>query len=63
MRVAAQDKYHTYTSVVRAYNSIFIRSLSLKTKDYEISPQILYKAMILRARIIEIPAHWIGQNK
>jgi len=65
MRIAAQDKYYTYTSMVRAYRSSFIRTLNLKTKDYEISPEILYKAMILRARIVEIPAHldWTEQNK
>ena len=65
MRIAAQDKYHTYTSMVRAYRATFIRSLNLKTKDYEISPEILYKSMILRARIVEIPAHldWTEQNK
>jgi len=65
MRIAAQDKYHTYTSMVRAYKSSFIKNLNLKTKDYEISPEILYKAMILRARIVEIPAHldWTEQNK
>ena len=65
MRIAAQDKYHTYTSMVRAYRGSFIRNLNLKTKDYEISPEILYKAMILRARIVEIPAHldWTEQNK
>lgn len=65
MRIAAQDKYHTYTSMVRAYRATFIRTLNLKTKDYEISPEILYKSMILRARIVEIPAHldWTEQNK
>ena len=65
MRIAAQDKYYTYTSMVRAYRGSFIRTLNLKTKDYEISPEILYKAMILRARIVEIPAHldWTEQNK
>ena len=65
MRIAAQDKYNTYTGMVRAYRSSFIRTLNLKTKDYEINPEILYKAMILRARIIEIPAHldWTEQNK
>ena len=65
MRIAAQDKYHTYTGMVRAYHSGFIRTLNLKTKDYEINPEILYKAMILRARIVEIPAHldWTEQNK
>lgn len=65
MRVAAQDKYFTYTSMVRAYRSSFIKNLNLKTKDYEISPEIMYKAMILRASVIEIPAHldWTEQNK
>lgn len=65
MRFSAQDKYHTFTGMVRAYRTTFIRSVNLKTKDYEINPEILYKAMILRARIIEIPAHldWTEQNK
>ena len=51
--------------MVRAYRRSFIQTLNLKTKDYEISPEIMYKAMILRARIIEIPAHldWTEQNK
>jgi dolichol-phosphate mannosyltransferase len=65
MRIAAQEKYHTYTGMVRAYRSSFIRTVNLKTKDYEVNPEIMYKAMILRARIIEIPAHldWTEQNK
>lgn len=65
MRIAAQDKYHTFTGMVRAYRRGFIRTLNLKTKDYEVNPEIMYKAMILRARIVEIPAHldWTEQNK
>jgi glycosyltransferase involved in cell wall biosynthesis len=65
MSFAAQDKYYTFTGMVRAYKAEFIRSVNLKTKDYEINPEIVYKAMILRARIIEIPAHldWTEQNK
>ncbi len=65
MRLAAQDKYYTFTSMVRAYRRNFIQTLNLKTKDYEINPEIIYKAMILRARIVEIPAHldWTAQNK
>jgi glycosyltransferase involved in cell wall biosynthesis len=65
MRIAAQDKYYTYTGMVRAYRKDFINTVNLKTKDYEINPEILYKAMILRARVIEIPAHldWTEQNK
>jgi glycosyltransferase involved in cell wall biosynthesis len=65
MQIAAQDKYHTYTGMVRAYRKDFINTVNLKTKDYEINPEILYKAMILRARVVEIPAHldWTEQNK
>ena len=65
MQIAAQEKYHTYTGMVRAYRRCFIRTLNLKTKDYEVNPEIIYKAMILRARIVEIPAHldWTEQNK
>lgn len=65
MRIAAQDKYYTYTGMVRAYRKDFINTVNLKTKDYEINPEILYKAMILRARVVEIPAHldWTEQNK
>jgi len=65
MRVAAQEKYHTFTGMVRAYRASFIKNVNLKTKDYEINPEIIYKAMILRARIVEIPAtlDWTEQNK
>jgi dolichol-phosphate mannosyltransferase len=65
MRLAAQEKFHTYTGMVRGYRTEFLKNLNLKTKDYEINPEILYKAMILRARIIEIPAHldWTEQKK
>lgn len=65
MRIAAQDKCYTFTGMVRGYRTEYIKNLNLKTKDYEINPEILYKSMILRARIIEIPAHldWTEQNK
>lgn len=65
MSFAAQDKYYTFTGMVRAYKTSFIRTVNLKSKDYEINPEIIYKAMILRAHIVEIPAHldWTEQNK
>jgi hypothetical protein len=65
MRFASQDKYHTFTGMVRAYRKAFVQTLNLKTRDYEINPEIVYKAMILRAKIVEIPAHldWTEQNK
>ena len=65
MRFSAQKKFDTYTGMVRAYRADFIQNTNLKAPDYEINPEIMYKAMILRARIIEIPAHldWTEQNK
>lgn len=65
MRFAAQEKLNTFTGMVRAYKASFIKNLNLKTKDYEINPEILYKAMVLRANIVEIPAHldWSFQNE
>lgn len=65
MSFAAQDKYYTFTGMVRAYRKSFIQTLNLKTRDYEIMPEIIYKSMILRAKIVEIPAHldWTEQNK
>jgi glycosyltransferase involved in cell wall biosynthesis len=65
MSFAAQDKYYTFTGMVRAYRKEFIQTLNLKTRDYEINPEIVYKGMILRAKIVEVPAHldWTEQNK
>jgi glycosyltransferase involved in cell wall biosynthesis len=57
MRKASGINIHTFTSMARAYNSEFIKSLSLKSTTYSINPEIIQKASILRARIIEIPAH------
>jgi len=47
----------TLTSMVRAYDRRFLSGLNLKAMDIDIQPEILYKAMILRARVVEIPAH------
>lgn len=63
--LAAGSQYdiHTVTSMVRAYDGEFIRSLSLKSMGPEINTEILYKAQIMRARVSEIPAHldWSDQ--
>jgi len=50
--------------MVRAYRKEFMQTVNLKTRDYEINPEIIYKGMILRAKIIEIPANldWTEQK-
>ncbi len=65
MKIAAQQSFNTFTGMVRGYRTGFIKNLNIKSTDYEINPEILYKSMILRARIVEIPAHldWTEQNK
>ena len=63
MGLVAPNKIHTFTSMVRVYRKSFLKKLNLKSSTYAINPEIIYKALILRARIVEIPAHldWSAQ--
>jgi hypothetical protein len=54
---AANGKWHTLTGMVRAYDRRFLNTLDLSATDVEINTEILFKAQLLRARIVEIPAH------
>jgi glycosyltransferase involved in cell wall biosynthesis len=65
LAATSQGDLHTVTGMVRCYDGIFIRSLDLKSMGPEINTEILYKAQIMRARIIEIPAHldWTDQEE
>jgi glycosyltransferase involved in cell wall biosynthesis len=47
----------TLTGMVRAYDAGFLRSLNLTSTGMEINTEILYKAMLLNARIEEVPGH------
>jgi glycosyltransferase involved in cell wall biosynthesis len=51
------DRLTTLTGMVRAYDKQFLSGLVLNAMDVNIHSEIIYKAMILRARIVEIPAH------
>jgi glycosyltransferase involved in cell wall biosynthesis len=53
----ARCSLSTLTGMVRVYDGNFIRALSLKSIGMEISPEIIYKSLLLRAPIEEIPAH------
>ena len=57
LSLVVRRNIHTFTGMVRAYERKFIENLNLKSRDFEINPEIIFKALILRARIIEIPAH------
>ena len=58
------DRITTMTGMVRTYDRRFLSRLNLKAMDVDINPEIIYKAMILRARIVEVPAHlnWSSKN-
>jgi glycosyltransferase involved in cell wall biosynthesis len=53
----ARCSLSTLTGMVRVYDGRFIRALSLKSVGMEVSPEIIYKSLLLRAPIEEIPAH------
>ncbi len=65
LSATSQGDLHTVTGMVRCYDGPFIRSLALKSMGPEINTEILYKAQIMRARVIEIPAHldWSDQEE
>jgi len=57
LRFVSPEKISTFTGMVRAFEGRFIRSLDLKSKGMDVNPEIVYKAFILRAKVVEIPAH------
>jgi glycosyltransferase involved in cell wall biosynthesis len=63
-RTVPGAKISTLTSMVRAYDGKFLRSLNLRSVGMEINPEVIYKTMLLRARTEEIPAHldWSQQK-
>lgn len=63
LSMSAKGHISTLTGMVRAYDTIFLRKLNLKAWDFEINTEIIYKAQVLRALIVEIPAHldWTDQ--
>ncbi|MGZ6966298.1 MAG: glycosyltransferase family 2 protein [Acidimicrobiia bacterium] len=54
---AAGGDLSTVTGMVRVYDGRFLRGLDLRAMDTEINTEIIYKARLLHARIVEIPAH------
>jgi glycosyltransferase involved in cell wall biosynthesis len=58
------SKISTVTGMVRGYDGRLLRTLDLRSTGMEINPEAIYKAMILRGRIVEIPAHldWSQQR-
>lgn len=55
LRLFVKGHFSTLTSLVRVYDGPFIRSLDLRSMGMDVMPETLYKAMVLQARIDEIP--------
>jgi glycosyltransferase involved in cell wall biosynthesis len=64
LTISAKGHLTTVTGMARAYSRTFLQSLNLKSLDFEVNTEIIYKAQLLRARIVEIPAHldWSDQR-
>lgn len=64
LAISVPGHFSTLTSMVRAYDGRFLRSLNLRAMGMDVMPEILYKAQMLGARVEEIPAHldWGGPN-
>ena len=65
--LAAASNAHltTFTGMVRAYDTRFLRSLNVRAMGMDVNSEIIRQAQILRARIVEIPAHldWSGTSR
>ena len=61
---SVKGELSTLTGMVRAYDRTFIQSLDLVSMDVGINTEIIYKARILGAKVVEIPATlaWISEE-
>ena len=64
LSAASGGQLSTLTGMVRAYDRPFLSSLSLRSMGTDINTEILYKAQLLNARVVEVPAHldWSSQQ-
>ena len=65
MRKASGLKIFTFTGMVRAFKGDFLKSLNTKSSTFDINSELIFKAYILRAKMVEIPAHldWTERRK
>jgi glycosyltransferase involved in cell wall biosynthesis len=57
LSVLAHGSLSTLTCMVRAYDGPYIRALTLRATGMDVMPETIYKSMIMRARIHQVPAH------
>ena len=60
----AKANLSTLTSMVRAYDGKFLRSLNLRSTGMEINPEVIYKARLMHVPVEEVAAHldWSQQK-
>ncbi len=65
MRKASGLNIYCFTSMVRVYKGDFVRSINTKSSTFDIMSELIFKAAILRGKIVEIPAHldWSAQRE
>jgi glycosyltransferase involved in cell wall biosynthesis len=57
LATASRGNFSTLTGMVRAYDRRFLSTLNLTSMGTDINTEILYKAELLGAKVVEIPAH------
>lgn len=60
-----EGRIATLTSMMRAYDGKFIRTMNLRAQGMDVMPEMVHKSMILRGSILEVPARldWGPQAK
>jgi glycosyltransferase involved in cell wall biosynthesis len=57
LAATARGHLSTLTGMVRGYDRRFLSTLNLRSMGTDINTEILYKAELLGAKVVEIPAH------
>ena len=57
LAATARGHISTLTGMVRAYDRRFLSTLNLRSMGADINTEIIYKAELLGAKVVEIPAH------
>ena len=57
LSLLAPIRLSTFTGMVRAYDTTFLKQLRLQSMGMEVNPEALHKAILMGASVAEIPAH------
>src|SRR5439155_6408194 len=57
LSLTAKGSLSTLTGMVRAYEGPFVRRIDLSSSGMDVNLEIIYKALLMRGRIAEVPGH------